>query len=307
MRVLASIGLFAFAFVASGLFFYFGVLDFALWLKGQGGDRYEIFKEVGEQFALLFALVSLIAWFLSEVTRYFLARGQRRKTARYWVLYNAVNRVSQDLTVHLYISGIVHGSLYNRVAAHVTDQAEQNGHLSHVPTGSIPVDLHADFNDLRTQARYFLQGFEQTWNNDDVLSEAIAFDFSLLTPNEKSQTLEYFEEYNSLQDTVKFILPFLQPTIRHVPVEDASAPPSPELIENYSVTMFLDLKKIHASLEDRIVDALNLMDLLITEGTTFPLDRKTSFPGIGERIPKLVTRAAQQGIGVDTRLADRYR
>ncbi len=71
MRRLALIGAFALAFIlaliGASLFFSFALLDAALWMRSLGRERHGIFVDVGEHFALLVALVSLIAWLLDRL------------------------------------------------------------------------------------------------------------------------------------------------------------------------------------------------------------------------------------------------
>ncbi len=46
-----------------------------------------------------------------------------------------------------------------------------------------------------------------TWKNDDVISEAISFEFSLLKKEEKIESMAYFEKYNLLEDRVYWLEP----------------------------------------------------------------------------------------------------
>ncbi|MEL6317380.1 MAG: hypothetical protein AAFR16_07045 [Pseudomonadota bacterium] len=99
---------------------------------------------------------------------------RKEQTARYWVYFNTKNKIQQDLKILI----------------------ELEGRINREPNLSI--------EELSRITRTVLDGYIQTWNNDDVLSKAMEFEFVLLSKPEKERILRYFEAYNELEDTVVF-------------------------------------------------------------------------------------------------------
>lgn len=210
---------------------------------------YRAFVDLGDHLSLFAALASLLLWWLHESTKKADERRQRRRTARYWVLYNALNRCNQDLTTYHHLRRVVHGETYNKFKNHF---AETNPPTEMPPqTEALTVELHKAFREVS----FFLDGFSRTWTNDDVLSEALAFDFSLLTEPEKKQTLAYFENYNTMQDAVNFVLPFLKLDAR---TQRRTGSDHEQISEHHATHVVDSLEDIQKSLRARIKDAWDI-------------------------------------------------
>ncbi len=274
-----------------------------------GGAFFE-FMRTGEQLAVLVAFASLVAWATNEAIRNRESEEQRIRTARYWVLYNCINRITQDLNVHRQIGRLLRNSDYQNVAASMDYAIPYS--QDHI--GDIQFDRHefpvpdqrhfSVVNVVRTQAWFFLRGFKDTWTNDDVLTAAIAFDFSLLTSDEKTYTLVYFEKYNSLQDDVNFVFPILDKMFmpiegEHYPTDSIVAT-SPELQSRLLRQVYYRIPCISITLTARLQQAIELV-VLIAETA-----KKERFEGVEGQMPRLVRQAWEQGVPIGRAILKKY-
>ena len=245
-------------------------------MKDVAPPYYEAFVDLGDHLSLLAALASLLLWWMHESQKRDDEKKQRRRTARYWVLYNALNRCNQDLTTYYHLQRVVNGDAYKAFNVQVSADREDK-----------PRKLDPGLLVAFTEVRFFLDGFSRTWTNDDVLSEALAFDFSLLTEEEKKKTLAYFENYNTMQDAVNFVLPFLGS--HHEQMQSVSSAASPSITSHQAVHVVNSLQDIQESLHARIKDAWNIWQCIRDKSND-------SFEEIEERFKVLESRARQVNI-----------
>lgn len=216
------------------------ILTGFLWYASQW-DLAELLKDYGEFLAILYGGYFLITQFRRENQRNAEQKKaealerenielQKKRTARYWVFYNASNRVAQDI-------GVI-----REIYASQTDFETS----------------HADRDTGQKLVQYvkILEGFQQTWTNDDVLNSALSFEFSLLTRPEKRAILDYFANYNEVEDRIQLKLPILMPERN----KDGVLAPS-MVVENED-----ELKELVESLYDElgklVVQGIELMELL---------------------------------------------
>ncbi len=178
---------------------------------------------------------------------------QKKRTARYWVFYNASNRVSQDL-------GVIR-EIY----------AAQRDFDDKFKDKSMSQKLDRYVN--------ILEGFKETWQNDDILNSALSFEFSLLTRPEKRAILDYFANYNEIEDRIWLKLPLLMPANggsqddqREMTVEDEQE--LKDLIDS-----------LYESLGKLIEQGIELMELL---------QYVDKFPGFARRMETYRREAANQ-------------
>ena len=228
---------------------------------------YKAFIELGEPLSLVVAVLSLGAWVAHEGYKKRDEVEQRKHTARYWVLYNAMNRVNQDRNVYVHIKDLMADPAYHDVRGQLDPASQHSAEGNSLALGASVLPGESSdgglrgklLHDLMDNMRLLLKGFERTWKNDDVLSEAMTFDFSLLTLEEKAMTLDYFEKYNTLQDEVNFVLPLLG----HLKeVKDG------QVAERYSGDVSEQFWRIRDSLKERIDEAIALLLVILHHGGT---------------------------------------
>ena len=203
-------------------------------LGASDGSWPDMLRDYGEFLAILGGGVLLMFQIVLDRNKERQAKQedqlQKKRTARYWVFYNASNRVSQDL-------GVV-----REIYAAQKDFDNQ----------------YKDRSTTQKLDRYasILKGFKQTWENDDILNSALSFEFSLLTRPEKRAILDYFANYNEIEDRISLKLPLLmpeenekRPDTRTMTVEDENE--LKDLIES-----------LYDSLGSLIEQGIELMELL---------------------------------------------
>ena len=145
-------------------------------------------ESYGEAMALLVAILLFLITVWFDWRRKVVEQQEKRRTARYWVFYNASNRINQDRNTLWYFES------FSNFGPLTQSDKPQNKDSNAILPRKIP---------------RIIEGFASTWANDDVLNQAMAFEFSLLHEIEKSVILEYFEHYNTLEDRISMISPFL--------------------------------------------------------------------------------------------------
>lgn len=145
-----------------------------------------IFSYAGEAIVAIFAIFFIYLDYNSRLAIIRRDKSKNAQTARSWVFYNVTNRIAQDVAAFSQLRGMV-GEWF---------MAE--------PSGSEKTDVPIE--DLEGPdvlvLHGILQGYSNSWGNDDVLSRALDFDFVLLGQTEKEFILRYFERYNELEDEV---------------------------------------------------------------------------------------------------------
>ncbi len=160
----------------------------------------KIFETSSETLVALFAVSLIYLEFrLTQVNDQQIKR-RNAQTARYWVFYNVLNRIAQDMAVLREIDG--------RISTFV--RAKNNGLV------------------CRLYVKSILRAYSQSWANDDVLNRALDFEFVLLGQTEKTRMLEYFEEYNKHEDLVNRIVSKLEDLTAKMAL-DANADPGTSL------------------------------------------------------------------------------
>lgn len=225
----------------------------------------ELLEDYGEFLAILYGGYFLITQFRRENQRNAEqkqaealeredAELQKKRTARYWVFYNASNRVAQDI-------GVIR-EIYASQRDFDTSHADR------------------DTEQKLLQYVKILEGFQETWKNDDVLNSALSFEFSLLTRPEKRAILDYFANYNEVEDRIQLKLPLLMP--------DRKADGG--LARSMAVENEDELKELIESLYDElgglVVEGIELMELL---------QHIDEFPGFAKRMDKYRDEAANKG------------
>ncbi len=162
-------------------------------------DFYRVLSEQGEIIGGSIAALILLAAYAYELWRRHKERQDKKTTARYWIFYNASNRVRQDFSVIRQLDETLHSEPFREIinAATRSDGVSWSnlGHIS----GS---------DKCRQIVHNTLYGFQQTWKNDDALMEKIIFEFSLLDDHEQIRTLKYYGRYSALQDRVSLLIPY---------------------------------------------------------------------------------------------------
>lgn len=196
------------------------------------GDREKI-KDEAEAFTFALAFITSIATMLYLYLRSRLNLRERRQNTRNWVMYNVMNRMNQDLVV-LEITynrvlnpdnNPVYNELYKKIFNESRNDISNNAEMArwrdphpipYIPDVEqhIPIEDHDAWRKTLSELHSILLGFSNCWSNDDVLSAQLAFDFSLLHNIEQRRALSYFENYNSLQDLINVILPFLEKAVK---------------------------------------------------------------------------------------------
>lgn len=191
---------------------------------------------VGILVTFYFAIVAA-TWALYEYTT---QRRKRERTARFWVIYNTLNRINQDIQT------------YKNLKPHLATLAEMELSASQGWNKNDESPEKATIERMQLKIVTILKAFRSTWGNDDVLSESIAFEFNLLEQAEKAAILKCFSEYNDLQDEISFTLNFMD-----VYQEDLreSRFPADEL----SILGLEKLNKINATIYDRVRAAEQLV------------------------------------------------
>lgn len=183
------------------------------------------------------------------------AELQKKRTARYWVFYNASNRVAQDI-------GVIR-EIYASQRDFETSHADR------------------DTEHKLLQYVKILEGFQQTWKNDDVLNSALSFEFSLLTRPEKRAILDYFANYNEVEDRIQLKLPLLMPDRK----ADGGLAQS-MAVENEDELKDL-IESLYEELGGLIVEGIELMELL---------QYIDEFPGFAKRMDKYRREAANEAL-----------
>lgn len=247
------------------LFLGLAVILTAFLLYASGWSVPGMLKDYGEFLAILYGGYFLLTQFRRENQRNAEQKKaealeredadlQKKRTARYWVFYNASNRVAQDLGVirEIYAS-------------------QRDFETSHADRGT---------EQKLVQYVKILEGFQETWKNDDVLNSALSFEFSLLTRPEKRAILDYFANYNEVEDRIQLTLPLLMPDRRADGV----------LVQSMAVGSEEELKDLVQSLYEElgelVVEGIELMELL---------QYLDEFPGFAKRMEKYRREAANEG------------
>lgn len=145
-----------------------------------------IFSYAGEAIVAIFAIFFIYLDYNSRLTIIRRNKSKNAQTARSWVFYNVTNRIAQDVAAFSQLRDMV-GKWF---LAEAREIAEIDGPVDGLDGPDVLV-LHG-----------ILQGYSNSWGNDDVLSRALDFDFVLLGQTEKEFILRYFERYNELEDEV---------------------------------------------------------------------------------------------------------
>lgn len=208
----------------TGLYFsFYGTPSFLLdYLEESRAVGLYIFLEnQGESLGLVLAVIAgglayfNALWLKSEDDR------EKRKTARYWIFYNAANRLRQDEHIAELLTGVFNTPDF-KAAIHArpenSDHESQFLFITSDPSKLIArlaealtraeANSHEPSELIRRRLHNILQGYSDSWKNDDLL-ERIVFEFSLLKPKEQEETLKYCSRYSAMQDRVSSILPHL--------------------------------------------------------------------------------------------------
>ncbi|MEM9724872.1 MAG: hypothetical protein AAF909_05335 [Pseudomonadota bacterium] len=136
-----------------------------------------------------------------------------------------------------------------------------------------------------------LDGFVETWSNDDVLSSQIAFDFALLTYRERRLALDYFENYNGLQDRIKVVLPFLKVAAGYTAERGGACPKNAETdAQPFSARNLYRLERIFVQLKRRLGEAAALEELYFRRG---------GIDGFHVEALSVAVRAKKRGLNID--------
>lgn len=208
--------------------------------------RRELLASYGEALALLAGVTFYMVDQWRDGKRQRRNDGDKKKLARYWVMYNAINRIGQDISV------------LKRFRKIFGDE-------------SVSISIASDDN--RRRLRDALQSFSEAWKNDDVINDTISLEFSLLTTREKEQSLVYFEKYNTLEDEVWWIKPKLDHS-------------SSDLTTPEKETVMEGMERLRSTLHETIEMAFTLADIFIQADKEDPdssVENK-GFPGFKDRI-----------------------
>ncbi len=206
-----------------------------------------ILSSQGEFFGILAAV-------LAGLLAYANNRGQLRRdedekltTARYWIFYNAANRVRQDHHIVELLSELFKTPGFERALltsaadlprGEYDDQRKRDTYVLNIiflKEGSDESILSiAEL--VRKQLDNIWQGFINSWKNDDLL-ERIVFEFSLLDKEEQVQALRYFSRYSEMQDRVTSLSP-------HLKDKETNGGQSPSLITKRSYEIYLSILNV---------------------------------------------------------------
>ena len=165
---------------------------------------YQFFADQGETLGILFAAVLAGIAYLREQLKSGKEKNERRRTARYWIFYNASNRIRQDTAVLRYLTEAVDAEDFRATFTPREDEdAAENPFFSFADQSG----ADAAHDAMRQRLHKVFTGFSSTWQNDDMLLEKIVFEFSLLERTEQTRTLKYFSRYSTMQDQVSLLLP----------------------------------------------------------------------------------------------------
>lgn len=205
--------------IAYGLTAVFFGLDTA---NTRAKTLYEEFKAIGDSFGALVAGLSVILWLKRDNHKEDAAekekaekeqkeKEEKKITARYWMYYNIVNRLTEDIKfLDIYCSRIVKETWYSypRITK-IMSKALENMKRGNPRKDDLGKMARVDYYDLRVDMAIIFKGFENTWKNDDILTDTIVFEFSLLDHDEQEELTAYFESYSSIEDRVTMLRPFL--------------------------------------------------------------------------------------------------
>lgn len=185
-------------------------------------NSYDEFKNLGDSFGALVAALSVILWLKrashndemaerDKIEKEKKEKEEKKITARYWMYYNIVNRLTEDIKfLDIYCSRLVKETWYSypRITR-IIARALENMKRGNPRKDDLGKMARIDYYDLRVDMGIIFRGFENTWKNDDILTDTIVFEFSLLDREEQDELTAYFESYSSIEDRVTMLRPFL--------------------------------------------------------------------------------------------------